>query len=160
MPTVEFMPFQPSFGLELVKLWRASFQRAMGLVEQNRWEEVEDQLRFFMDYAPENIQVAMTPNNSALVGFMVLEGRVIEQLYVHVDHQGQGLGAQFFQRAKAISPSGLELYTFQKNVRAQAFYDQHGFVEAARGFARAEDNPWAENDADLADVMMLWVPGT
>jgi len=152
------IPYQAEFGLEVVKLWRQSFQRAMGLEEHNRSADLDPQLDYFTTIAAEHIHVAMDAETSTLTGFMVLTPGELEHLYVHVDYQGRGLGSSFLQKARAISPEGLSLYTFQKNIRAQAFYESNGFVEIGRGYADPHNNLWASTREELADIRYRWRP--
>lgn len=51
-------------------------------------------------------------------------------------------------KAKEESPDGLQLYTFQENLRARAFYE-------ARGFTNVEFNE-AGGEEQLPDVRMQW----
>jgi ribosomal protein S18 acetylase RimI-like enzyme len=51
--------------------------------------------------------------------------------------------------AKDLRPGGLALWTFQSNVRAQAFYARHGFVEVRR-------TDGAANEEKTPDVRMVW----
>ena len=139
-------------------MWRCSFQRAMGLEEQNRLDEVREQLRFLSTIDPASIRVAMDPGSSTLLAFMVLTGRDLDHLYVHVDHQGSGIGTALLNRAKRESPEGLELFTFQRNHGARRFYKRRGFEEVRRGFARLEENPWATGTEQLADIQFRWRP--
>ena len=43
-----------------------------------------------------------------------------EPLYVDPDFTGQGIGSRLIEVAKAASPAGLDLWTFQANVNALA----------------------------------------
>jgi ribosomal protein S18 acetylase RimI-like enzyme len=67
----------------------------------------------------------------------------IDQLYVDPPAQGYGLGSRLVDIAKQRCPSGLELWTFQVNVAAQRFYEQHGFVAVERsdGSGNEEHEP-------------------
>jgi ribosomal protein S18 acetylase RimI-like enzyme len=58
----------------------------------------------------------------------------VVQLYVDVDHLGQGIGTQLLALAKANSGGRLWLYTFVTNQSAQRFYERHGFSVVERGF--------------------------
>ena len=69
-----------------------------------------------------------------------------------------GIGSTFLAEAKARSPTGLELFTFQRNAAARGFYLSHGFVEIERGHADFESNPWAESKDQLADIKYRWMP--
>ena len=46
------------------------------------------------------IRVALEKNDNRVIGFMMKEGNLIEQLYVHVDYQSEGLGSLFINQAK------------------------------------------------------------
>ena len=84
-----------------------------------------------------------------LSALMLLEPGWIDQLYVRPDVIGQGLGTRLLDKAKETMPSGLRLWTFQSNVRAQNFYEQRGFVavEWTDGSGNEEREP---------DVRSVW----
>ncbi|MYE13417.1 MAG: GNAT family N-acetyltransferase [Gammaproteobacteria bacterium] len=155
----ELVDYRPEYALELVKMWRRSFQRAMGLEEQDDSGEVSAQLDFLSAIDPATIHVAMDPESSTVVGFMVLSGEKLDHLYVHVDYQGLGLGTTLLNLAKQKSPAGIELFTFQRNQAAQDFYRSRGFREVQRGFAGFQDNPWATRREQLADIKFRSEPG-
>ena len=154
--TVERMDYRPEYALEIVKMWRLSFQRAMGLPEHNRFSELSGHLDAFTRIDADGIHLLMDTDTSRIVAFMALSPGWIDQLYVHVGRQGEGLGTRLLNEAKASTPEGLQLHTFQQNERAQAFYLNHGFIEVERGFASAEDNPWATSREQLADILYAW----
>ncbi len=153
---LQLTDYQPEYALEVVKLWRRSFQRAMGLEEHNRFSELEHQLAYFKRIDPGHIRIVMDPSSSSIVGFMAHDEDRLDHLYVHVDCQRRGIGSLLLDQAKAESPGHLELFTFQQNHSAQAFYGSKGFREIARGVANAADNPWATNEAQLADIRYRW----
>ncbi|MBT4162724.1 MAG: GNAT family N-acetyltransferase [Gammaproteobacteria bacterium] len=155
---INFVEYRPEYGLETVKMWRQSFQRAMNLEEQNHIDELTDQLDYFSSISPASIQIAIDCRSSAVAGLMVLVSGKLDHLYVNVGYQGIGLGSKFLTEAKLRSPQGIELYTFQKNIRAQSFYKHHGFREVERGYADFESNPWASSKEELADIKYRWVP--
>jgi len=72
----------------------------------------------------------------------------IDQLYVDPDFVGRGLGSLLVDVAKAAAPDGLELWTFQANVRARRFYKRHGFVAVA--------TTDGENEEGAPDVRYRW----
>ena len=154
----ELVAYRPEYALEVVKLWRRSFQRAMGLEEQNRLGEVRAQIDFLSTIDPASLHVAMDPESSTVLGFMALSGGELDHLYVDVDCQGIGLGTSLLNRAKTQSPGGIELFTFQRNRRARSFYQGQGFREVQRGFASFDDNPWATTRDQLADIRLRWEP--
>ena len=54
----------------------------------------------------------------------------VEQLYLRGPWTGRGIGSRLIALAKARSPAGLQLWTFQVNAGARRFYERHGFVAA------------------------------
>jgi ribosomal protein S18 acetylase RimI-like enzyme len=64
-------------------------------------------------------------------------------LYVAVDHQGEGIGRRLLELAKSRSLGLLELYTFQVNEKAVAFYLANGFeiVDGSDGSRNEELEP-------------------
>ncbi|AKF07788.1 GNAT family N-acetyltransferase [Sandaracinus amylolyticus] len=83
------------------------------------------------------------------LGLLVLDGAWIDQLYVDADHTRSGIGSQLVALAKSRRPRGLQLWTFESNVRAQRFYEQHGFVVAER-------TDGAGNEERAPDVRYVW----
>jgi putative acetyltransferase len=83
-----------------------------------------------------------------LIGFIAFREGWIDQLYVRPQSQGQGIGQQLLQVAKAEWPS-LKLWTFQRNTAAGRFYERQGFVALGRtdGSGNEEQEP---------DVLYRW----
>lgn len=86
-----------------------------------------------------------------IVAVMLLEEDWIEQLYVDPSWTGRGIGTELIEVAKRCRPSGLQLWTFQSNLRAHRFYERHGFVaeEWTDGSGNTEHAP---------DVRYVWRP--
>ncbi len=88
---------------------------------------------------------------AAPVGYMALVEGMLDHLYIGPGHQGQGVGSLLLAKAKALRPTGLQLYAFQRNQRARAFYEARGFVAVA--FTDGADNEESE-----PDVLYQWRP--
>ncbi len=86
-----------------------------------------------------------------IVGLMAYRDGLVDQLFVEPRDQRTGVGLALLERAKALSPKGLKLYTHQSNVRARAFYESQGFEAIAFGIS-----PPPENEPD---VTYAWAPG-
>lgn len=82
-------------------------------------------------------------DDGTLAGLMALDGDWMGQLYVDPAWTGQGLGTRFVDPAKRRRPGGLQLWTFVSNVRAQRFYERHGFTveERTDGGGNEEQTP-------------------
>jgi GNAT superfamily N-acetyltransferase len=94
--------------------------------------------------------VALAGNH--VVGFVAASHERVDQIYVHLDYQGIGIGSKLIQWAKDQSMGRLSLFTFERNDRAQKFYEARGFKIAGRGF---------EEHWQLPDIRYEWtqVPG-
>jgi GNAT superfamily N-acetyltransferase len=85
----------------------------------------------------------------ATLGFMVFSAdHLISSLYVGRQYRRQGVGRLLLTRAKREFDDRLELWTFQANAPAQAFYAREGFTEINRTDG--------DNEEGLPDVLLEW----
>jgi ribosomal protein S18 acetylase RimI-like enzyme len=128
---IELTSYQPPFRERLVALWRASFAHGVGAPVPH---PLEDHLRFFDEHLLTETTVHLALRDGELVGFGAFTPEAVMQLYVGVEHLGQGIGTRLLERAKSDSHGKLWLYTFVTNTNAQRFYERHGFDVVERGF--------------------------
>ena len=145
--TLTIQPCRPEHEAALVPLWRASFEHGVGVAVPNTLEEHR---RYFAEHVLAHTRVQVAPRGTRLVGFMSTTAESVEQLYVHVDHLGQGIGSRLLDLAKAQSGGSLWLYAFARNTTARRFYERHGFEIIERGF---------EPKMQLADLHYRWSRG-
>jgi putative acetyltransferase len=67
-----------------------------------------------------------------VLGFAVTRQGWLNHLYVDDDCQGRGVGTALLERVLQDAGPGLQLWAFQQNYRARAFYSARGFVEIDR----------------------------
>jgi GNAT superfamily N-acetyltransferase len=89
--------------------------------------------------------------DGTVLGLMVLDGDWVGQLYVDPGWTGRGLGTRFVELAKRRRPAGLQLWTFASNVRAQRFYERHGFTVQQR-------TDGSGNEERAPDLRYAWRP--
>jgi GNAT superfamily N-acetyltransferase len=87
-------------------------------------------------------------DGTAMSGVIAFHDDWIEQLYVLPAAQGSGIGGALLEVAKQ-GAGRLQLWTFQRNVRARRFYE-------ARGFAPVEQTDGGRNEEKEPDVRYLW----
>lgn len=143
--SVSIEPFRPAHALPLVQIWRASFEHGVGVRDQN---PIDDQVAYLLHQVVPANRVQVARRGGEIVGFLASNAESISQLFVRVEHIGEGIGGRLLQLAQAESSGSLWLYTFACNRRARAFYEHHGFVAVAEGF----EPIW-----QLNDVKYRWV---
>ncbi|RQS31092.1 N-acetyltransferase [Burkholderia sp. Bp8992] len=98
-----------------------------------------------------NVTVAV--NDDRIVGIAahaVTDGVTwLEQLYVCPEFKRQGIGTALLESVKSQANGKLQLYTFQMNRDAAAFYEQHGFVAIAY-------SDGSRNEEGCPDVLYCW----
>jgi len=96
----------------------------------------------------EHTQVTILRYNSQFVGFLALEGNIVQSLYIKVAFQRLGFGQAAINYAQK-QYTELRLWVFQANTDAQKFYQKLGFepLETTNG---------QDNDYFLPDIFYLW----
>jgi len=94
-------------------------------------------------------EVWVAEESGRVVGFLALHDDWVAQLYLRPGCWRRGIGTRLLQHAKALRPDGLQLWCFQVNARARAFYEAHGF--AAVKFTDGQDNEEQE-----PDILYAW----
>ena len=141
---ITFVEFSQDHADELVAMWRDSFEAAVGVRDPHTLEEQRSYL--LATVVPNNrVRVAMV--DGRVVGFVAASAQRIDQLFVHRHYQGRGIGSQLLRWAKDNASGWLSLYTFERNLGAQRFYERRGFEAVRRGF----EPTW-----QLADIEYEW----
>ena len=81
-------------------------------------------------------------------GMIAFRDGWIDQLHVVPGAQGRGLGGALLEIAMQTSDR-LQLWTFQRNLRARGFYE-------AKGFELVEQTDGARNEENEPDALYLW----
>ena len=88
--------------------------------------------------------------SGVVVGYVATKPGWIEHLYVDPAWIGTGVGSSLLATARERLRGGCDLWTFQENTRARAFYEAHGFV--AVGYTDGD------NEEQQPDVRFHWEP--
>lgn len=113
--------------------------------------------RFIMEFDEPQAVLFVACRDEAIIGFARLrvnpeadghlDGTAIElqRLYIHPDHQGIRAGAWLMQRAieyaNAQPFDWLWLGVWERNYKAQAFYEKHGFIRFSEHIFQVGDDP-------------------
>jgi GNAT superfamily N-acetyltransferase len=87
-------------------------------------------------------------DKAVLAGIIAFRNDWIDQLYVVPQTQGLDVGSELLQIAKRAFDR-LQLWTFQRNVRARRFYE-------SRGLVLVEQTDGAGNEEKEPDARYLW----
>jgi putative acetyltransferase len=125
---------------------RVSFDRALPWLA--RLHTPAEDRAFYRDQVFKSCEVWGAERQSKLVGIIAFRQDWIDQLYVLPDAQGHGVGSDLLEVAQGAFPL-LNLWTFQRNLRARRFYEANGFV-----VVRETDG--ADNEEKEPDVLYRW----
>ena len=137
--------YHPKYAEQTVSMWRDSKEHAIGLKEIHSFES---HMYFLNHILPKQFQVDIVLKDEKVVGMIAYNEKEINQLYIHKDYQGMGIGQTLLDKVKAQSCGRLTLYTFEVNKNAQRFYEKNGFEIIGRGH---------ENEEKLPDIQYEWV---
>lgn len=144
---ISIIVYEDEYAHDAIAMWRASKENAIGVKEPH---SIDDHLDFLCHRLLKNnaIHLAIDRASNVVVGLMASNGNELNQLYIHVDYQRDGIGSRLLNLAKQSSTGKLRLYTFDVNFAAQCFYEKHGFRVIGRGH---------ENEEGLPDVRYEWI---
>jgi len=146
MADITLIEYDDQYSRDTAAMWRASKEKALGVQTIHSVDNHLDFLRTKL-VKSNTVYLAIDQRSDLVVGIMAIHGTELNQLYIHVDYQRIGIGTRMLNLAKKLSPGKLQLYTFEVNSGAQAFYEQHGFVIIGRGH---------ENQEGLSDIRYEW----
>jgi GNAT superfamily N-acetyltransferase len=107
----------------------------------------DEETRVYFGRVVAECEVLVVRRTGRVLGFLALRGDDVDHLYVDPAAQRRGVGSELLAGAQARRPGGLELWAFQRNAPALAFYARHGFTEIRRTDGR--DNEEREPDVRL-----------
>ncbi|SEN98900.1 GNAT family N-acetyltransferase [Paenibacillus sp. OV219] len=138
--------YEPSYALQTVKMWRESKEQAIG---HSDIHPIEDHLYFLNNILVQDnkVYLAIDTSGEQVVGILACNANWVNQLYIHIDYQGKGIGKELLNLAKQQSDDTLFLYTFVVNKKAQQFYERNGFRIVGRG---------SINEEQLDDIKYEW----
>jgi len=143
-------PYDPADAEALIALWRAAKNHAYPYLPTELAYTIEDDTWFFRERMEPHCDIWLAVAGDELLGYLALDDSYLDRLYIHPDHQRGGVGAALLEKAKELSPGGLELHTHQQNISACSFYEKHGFEPASFGTSGPPES--------MPDVEYKWRP--
>jgi GNAT superfamily N-acetyltransferase len=146
VPTVTIDRGRPEDADQVAVLFAASRRAAMPWLPVLH-DAAED--RAFFGRVLATLEVHVARRGDEVLGFIALDGCDVDHLYIRADVQRAGIGSRLLALAMERRPGGLELWAFQRNTAALAFYARHGFTEVRR-------TDGAGNEEREPDVRLAW----
>jgi len=143
-------PYRSTDLAQAVAMWRASKQAAFPYVAAQQLYTLQNDTDYFRDVVAQECEVWLATDQEHILGLLALRDDLIDQLFVAIDAQRQGVGGALLVKARERSPDQLRAYSFQKNSSARAFYEKHGFRIVRSGIS-----PPPENEPDYE---YMWRP--
>lgn len=142
---IKIIEYEGAYAEETVRMWRESKERAIAKEDMHSFE---NHVSFLNNILSKDNKIYIAIYNKKVIGIIAFNDHEINQLYIHIDYQGKGLGKSLLELAKANSKGRLTLFTFEVNKKAQSFYEENGFKIIGRGY---------ENEENLDDIKYEWV---
>ncbi len=130
---------------EVAAVWhdaRKEVHTSIGIAEPGL--TLGESQRIFRERIASRCRIFVAKRGESVVGFLAIRGSYIDRMYVRPCAQRGGVGTALLERARAFSPTGLELHTHEANRRARNFYEKHGFLAVRFGVS-----PPPENEPDV-----------
>lgn len=124
----------------LTAIWRASVEATHEFLTPEDVDRLEPEVR----EALRALQVWVAEEDGVPVGFMGMDGEVIEALFIDPRHRRKKLGARFIEHAQQTRgrDAALRVDVNEQNPGAYAFYRAMGFVMVERSETDSAGRSW------------------
>ncbi len=108
----------------------------------------EEDHAFVRDVVMKECKVYVAEDNVEIMGFIAFKDNWIDHLYLLPEAQGKGIGSSLLNIALGKA-NEYQLWTFQRNTAARAFYE-------AKGFKVVRETDGQDNEEKEPDVLYRW----
>jgi len=137
-------PYQEDDFEVVTQFWFDAMNVAMPGLAKRLGHTLEDAREFFRTAIAVEDRLWVYEMNDTPVGYLGMQGKFIDRLYVHPAYHRRGIGLALLAHARTISPKHLWLYTHAANSIARVFYEKNGFVAENFGMS-----PPPESEPDV-----------
>ena len=123
----------------LFKVWQTAVEATHHFLKQKDAEEISAMVR--EQYIPNVTFTVTVDENDIPTAFLGMTDNVIDALFVHADHLGQGIGSVIMGHVKERFDH-LKLDVNEDNSGARAFYEKQGFVMTGRSETDDDGRPY------------------
>lgn len=128
-----------SFVETLVTLWEASVRATHDFLEEADIDRIKPQARQGLQEIA--LLLYAVSDDGRICGFMGVQDKMIEMLFIDPAHRGNGLGRRFIN--EAVSRFSAEFVDVnEQNRQGVGFYEHVGFTLRGRSEEDAQGNPF------------------
>ncbi|MET3849767.1 MULTISPECIES: GNAT family N-acetyltransferase [unclassified Paenibacillus] len=124
----------------LVELWYRAVRETHSFLTE---ADIAFYRRIVDEQALKHVEVWVEKDDSGVpLGFIGLDGSMVEMLFVDPDRHGQGIGTRLLRYAEQLKGSRLRVDVNEQNDGAFAFYQRYGFVRTGRSELDGSGRPF------------------
>lgn len=120
-----------------IEIWRA----AVDVTHQFITPEDRVVIDAFVEEFFPKAELWMVDNGARPVGFLIMDGEMIDALFVHPDVHGRGFGTALLNHALTLAPKAV-VDASEQATNALPFYQARGFVRTGRSETDPEGRPY------------------
>lgn len=124
-------------GQHAIEIWRAAVDATHQFLTPEDRVDID---AFVVDAFPK-AELWMVDDGNRPVGFLIMDGRMIDALFVHPDVHGKGFGSALLAHALALAPDAV-VDASEQATNALPFYEARGFVRTGRSETDPEGRPY------------------
>ena len=130
-------PGTPADVPRALEIWRAAVDATHGFLSAEHRLEIDGIVSGFLPQAG----LWLVDDADRPVGFLVMEGDMIDALFVDPAVHGRGLGTALLNHALALAPNAIVDASEQAS-NALPFYEARGFVRTGRSDTDPQGRPY------------------
>ncbi|MBJ9992557.1 MULTISPECIES: GNAT family N-acetyltransferase [Paenibacillus] len=124
----------------LVELWYRAVRETHAFLTE---ADIAFYRQIVDEQALKHVEVWVEKDDSGVpLGFIGLDGSMVEMLFVDPDRHGQGIGTRLLRYAEQLKGSRLRVDVNEQNDGAYAFYQRYGFVRTGRSELDGSGRPF------------------
>ena len=124
----------------ITRLWFDAQTVAMPDMMARMDYKFDEAQAYFRNVIVLETQMWVYERDGAPLGFIAIQGELIDRLYVHPAYHRQGIGKALLMKARELLPEHIWLYTHVANKMARAFYEKNDFIAEGFGVSPAPES--------------------
>ena len=120
-----------------LEIWRDAVDATHGFLTPEHRVEIDALVANWLPTA----ELWMVDDDTRPVGFLVMDGEMIDALFVDPAVHGQGFGSALLARALTLAPGAL-VEASEQATNALPFYEARGFVRIGRSETDPQGRPY------------------